>query len=466
MNNNEIRDTDTITIAGAGLAGSLLAIYLAKQGFKVEVFERWGDPRSDEAPAGRSINLALAERGIFALQQVGLHHRIGQMAIPMRGRMVHQQGAEPALQPYGANAAEVIYSVHRSKLNQAMLDAAEQTERVRIHFNQELLSADLESGQATFLDHASDRQYTRETIPLIGADGAGSPTRAALEKFRGFESRLEMLGHSYKELSIPAAADGGFQMHQNSLHIWPRGGFMMIALPNSDGSFTNTLFLPNEGPDSFSTLTSKQAVRDFFSRHFDSAIPLLQNLDQEFEENPIGTLATLRCPHWQHKGRVVLVGDAAHAVVPFHGQGMNCAFEDCFDLDRCIAESSTWPEAFERFELARKANGNAIADMAIENYVEMRSDVADPGFQLRRALGKELEKRFPERFVPRYSMVMFRRIPYAMAQSRGLANSSILRELTKGKNSLEQVNFEHAAELIEQRLEPISNGDGPIQIIQ
>jgi kynurenine 3-monooxygenase len=461
----QIRDTDTITIAGAGLGGSLLAIYLAKQGFKVEVFERWGDPRKDEAPAGRSINLALAERGIHALKQVGLHHRVGRMAIPMRGRMVHQPGQEPDLQPYGRNDQEVIYSVHRSKLNQAMLEAAEQTARVRIHFNQELLSADLESGEATFLDQASERQYTRPVLPLIGADGAGSPTRAALEQYKGFESRIEMLGHSYKELSIAPAADGGFQMHQNSLHIWPRGGFMMIALPNSDGSFTNTLFLPNEGKDSFASLTDKKQVQEFFQRNFDSALPLLADLDQEFSDNPIGTLATLRCPTWQADGRIALLGDAAHAVVPFHGQGMNCAFEDCVELDRCIRDSDTWTQAFERYEQARKDNGNAIADMAIENYVEMRSDVADAGYLLRRALGKELEKRFPEHFVPRYSMVMFRRIPYAEAQSRGRTNLAILKELTDGRVSLDQIDFEQAEKLVKERLGPMDNSEGPIRIV-
>ena len=449
MISNKIGDSTTITLIGAGLAGSLLAIYLAKQGFQVEVFERWGDPRKDQAPAGRSINLALAERGIFALQQVGLHHRIGQMAIPMRGRMVHQIGQAPELQPYGRNETEVIYSVHRSKLNQALLDAAEQTQRVRIHFNQQLLSADLELGEATFLDRSSNRQYSQAASPLIGADGAGSPTRAAIEQHSGFESTLEMLGHSYKELSIPTSV-GGLQMHQNSLHIWPRGGFMMIALPNADGSFTNTLFLPNEGPESFAQLSDKQAVREFFARHFDSALPLLRALDQEFADNPIGKLATLRCPHWHYAGRAVLLGDAAHALVPFHGQGMNCAFEDCFELDRCIAGADTWPEAFERFEAARKDNANAIADMAIENYIEMRSDVADPGYQLRRALALALQQRFPDRFVPRYSLVMFRRIPYASALSRGLINAEILRELTEKVRSLEQVDFKLAARLIEQ----------------
>jgi kynurenine 3-monooxygenase len=462
--NPDIRATETVTIAGAGLAGSLLAIFLARRGFKVELFERWGDPREDQVPAGRSINLALAERGIQALKAVGLHHRVGQLAIPMRGRMIHDQDGQQSLQGYGQTENEVIYSVHRGRLNIAMLDAAEQTQRVRIHFNQELRSVDFDSGEAIFFDHASDREYQRQVLPIFGCDGAGSPVRASMEDYLGFLATADMLDHSYKELSIPPLDDGGFRMEANALHIWPRGDFMMIALPNADGSFTNTLFFPNVGEQSFQTVNSSEAARPFFRQQFPDALPLILDFDQEFETNPVGILGTVRCDHWHVAGKGLLLGDAAHAVVPFHGQGMNCAFEDVLALDRIVKDSKTWPQAFARLEADRKDNANAIADMALENYIEMRSSVADPAYQLRRELERELERRHPDHFVPRYSMVMFRCLPYAEAKRRGAINQGILYELTEGRDSLEAVDYRAAKVLIEARLEPLPTGEGPTRL--
>ncbi|MDX1570471.1 MAG: NAD(P)/FAD-dependent oxidoreductase [Xanthomonadales bacterium] len=449
-----IADTGTVTIAGAGLAGSLLAVYLARRGFRVEVFERWGDPRKQDVPAGRSINLALAERGIHALRQVGLHHRVGQFALPMRGRMVHDLEGDVSLQPYGQRAGEVIYSVHRARLNLALIEAAEATDRVRIHFNQEIESIDFEAGTATFRDQASDRQYDRPVFPLVGADGAGSVVRTMLERHLDFEATSDLLDHGYRELTIPPA-DEGFRMDPEALHIWPRGGYMMIALPNADRSFTVTLFMPNEGDPSFATLQDFPSFESFIRSRFPDTLDLLDQLETDFAENPVGVLGTIRCDHWHLDGRVAILGDAAHAVVPFHGQGMNCAFEDCAELDRIIGASTRWDEAFAAFEADRKPNANAIADMALENYVEMRASVVDPEYLLKRALALELERRHPTRFVPRYSLVMFRRIPYAQAQRRGRINAGILTELVQGRESVDEVDFDAAERLIEERLDPL-----------
>ncbi|MDJ0655930.1 MAG: NAD(P)/FAD-dependent oxidoreductase [Xanthomonadales bacterium] len=454
MQDQEIAATPTVTICGAGLAGSLMAIYLARRGFQVEVFERSGDPRKDQAPAGRSINLALAERGIDALRGVGLHHRVARFALPMRGRMVHGLDSEPLLQPYGQSDSEVIYSVHRARLNTALLDAAESTRRVRIHFSQELLELNLVSGMADFLDHASGRRYQRPVQPLIGADGAGSAVREALARHLEMEVDARLLDHGYLELTVPPGPGGRHMMDPAALHIWPRGNYMMIALPNADGSFTNTLFLASTGDPSFNSLDSFDRFHRFMAAQFPDAMASLSMLEQDYHENPVGIMGTIRCPHWHAGGEAVLIGDAAHALVPFHGQGMNCAFEDCAELDRCVAESATWDQAFSRFQRARRGNADAIADMALENYLEMRDAVLDPGYVLRRALEQELERRHPDQFVPRYSMVMFRRIPYALAQQRGRTNLEILRKLTSGVERLDDVDYVLASRLVQQ-LEPL-----------
>ena len=461
---DSIRDTETVTIAGAGLAGSLLAVYLARQGFRVELFERWPDPRRADVPAGRSINLALAERGIHALAQVGLHHRVGRFAIPMRGRMVHDRDGNLNLQPYGTREDEVIYSVHRGRLNLDLIEAAEATERVRIHFGQELRGLDLERGEASFHDHASGRDYQRQVLPIIGTDGAGSPTRQAIESYLGFAADSALLDHGYRELTIPPGADGDYRLDPNALHIWPRGGYMMIALPNADRSFTATLFLANGGSPSFSELADFQAFARFIAEQFPDAMPHLTRLEQDFRDNPVGVLGTIRCPHWHVEGRALILGDAAHAVVPFHGQGMNCAFEDVEALAGLVEECDSWNRAFARLESLRRPNANAIADMALENYVEMRASVADPKYVLKRRLALALEQRHPQRFVPRYNMVMFRRIPYAEAQARGRINAEILAQLTRDATALEDVDFDLAARLVSERLAPVTADEGPISL--
>ena len=445
------RDTPEITLVGAGLAGSLLAIFLAKRGHRVTLLERRPDPRKSGAAGGRSINLALANRGITALEEVGVMESVRPELIPMAGRMLHDEQGRLKLIPYGNKPHEVIYSVSRAGLNSLLLDAAESTGRVAIRFGETVAGID-------FVNRRVRPQQTPYDV-LIGTDGSASAVRAAiLEKTRG---RLdeEPLGHGYKELSIPASDGGGFRMEKGALHIWPRGEYMLIALPNIDGSFTVTLFLPNRGEESFEALTTPEAVLALFQRRFADAIPLMPGLVEEFFENPTGHLETIRCSPWSFEDHALVLGDAAHAIVPFHGQGMNAAFEDCSAFDRCLKDPDRpWNEIFAEFERLRRPDTAAIADMALENYVEMRSTVREPKFQLKKDLAFRLEERHPDRFIPRYSMVMFHTIPYAEAQRRGAIQEAILDELTSatsGAASVDEVDFARADRLISARLQTI-----------
>jgi len=446
-----LRDTGTITIAGAGLAGSLLAVLLAQRGHRVTVYERNPDQRVDEVPAGRSINLALAERGRHALNLAGLLEEVDTFTIPMRGRMLHDPEGHQQLQPYGASEHEVIWSTHRELLNSTLLDAAEATGRVKILFNHAVDGIDWDGSQVHFMNG--------EAVPfevLIGADGGGSAVRHAMTRIADLGATEELLDHGYRELDFPPAEDGGFVLDPHALHIWPRGGFMLIALPNSDGSFTGTLFMPNSGPQSFDRLREWPQQESFCRANFPDALPLLTWLREDFEENPVGLLGTVRCRQWHVGGQALLLGDAAHAVVPFHGQGMNAAFEDCVELARLAEDRDLeWQRLFEVFQERRRENANAIADMALENYAIMRDAVRDPRYLLRKALEHALERRHPNHFVGRYSLVMFRRIPYAEAYRRGEIQAGILDRLLQGVDALDEVDYELAAELISELLHPV-----------
>ena len=443
------------TLIGAGLAGSLLALLLARRGEKVRVFERRPDPRSVGYLGGRSINLALAERGLHGLRLAGLERAVMDQAVMMRGRMVHEIGEADRFMRYGRDDSEVIWSVNRGRLNTSVLQAAENA-GARFHFDSALASADFDRRELRF--ESSDGVHCQTVFDcVIGADGAGSALRAAMMKATDLGERIEWLGHSYKELEIPSAPAGGFLIEPNALHIWPRGGYMLIALPNVDGSFTVTLFLGNEGRPSFATLGSMEAVRDFFATEFPSAVPLMPEHLQDFARNPTGLLATLRLDQWHIDGRALLVGDAAHAIVPFHGQGMNCAFEDCVELDQLLSEHSDLESAFAEFHVRRKPNADAIADMAIENYVEMRDSVADDRFVLLKQLERSLAGLHPERFVPRYSMVMFRRIGYAEAQRRGRVQWQILEDLLGPATDLAGIDYAEAERRIVSELVPLAN---------
>lgn len=445
----------SFTVLGAGLAGCLSAIYLARRGAGVTLYERRSDPRATHTDAGRSINLALANRGIRALQGVGLYKEIDALTIAMRGRMLHEVGREPVLQPYGKDDSEVIYSISRAGLNALLLNQAE-AHGVDIQFNHRTEAIDLATGQVA-LTNGDGELIQTSGRPVIAADGGGSVVRRTLAREPGASNSEELSSHGYKELTIPAGPDGDFQIDPNALHVWPRGGFMMIALPNLDRSFTVTLFMALEGENSFANLTTGSEVEAFFKEWFPSALALLPDLQTEYFENPTGQLGTVRCAPWHAADKAVLIGDAAHAIVPFHGQGMNCAFEDCYELDQCLFDlpGLTLEERFAEFERRRRPNANAIADMAIENYIEMRESVRDPYFHLKKTLAFELERRFPGRFVPRYSMVMFHHIPYAEAQRRGVIQQSILDELLTDhprELPLLDVDYARAETLIDDRL--------------
>lgn len=454
---------EKIVIAGGGLVGAMVASFFARRDFQVEVYERRVDLRSHDISAGRSINLALANRGIYALEKLGLMERVSQLLIPMRGRMVHDTDGSCNFQPYGQKPDEVIYSVSRGALNGLLLDAAEACGNVEIFFERELLDIDFGEKRAHFLDHSRNCEETVSFDRFIGADGAASPTRSQLldavrenQPHTQCHEQIEPLDHQYKELEIPADARGDFQLEREALHIWPRGGFMLIALPNLDGSFTVTLFLPEKSSGDrpgLDALQTQAQVEDFFRRYFPDAAALMPSLLEDFFNNPCGHLGTVRCAPWHLDGSAALIGDAAHAIVPFHGQGMNCGFEDCVALDECIGQKSgDWKEIFSHYSESRIPNANAIADMALENYVEMRDSVRDPKFLLKKAIGFELEKRFPERFIPRYGMVMFHRLPYAEAQRKGEVNRRILAELVEGIDAVEQVDWTRARRLVEQLL--------------
>lgn len=443
----------TITIVGAGLAGSLLAVFLARRGFQVQVFERLPDMRSEDVPSGRSINLALAERGIDPLRQVGLYERVSEFAIPMRGRMVHPLGDEPELQPYGTREHEVIFAAHRARLNEVLLDAADAEPGVTLHFEHKLTGGDLEEGTLEFRDENADRTLSVRADPVIGADGAASALRGLIGEATGTTTHSELLDHGYKELTIPPGTDGGFRLDPNALHIWPRGGYMLIALPNTDRSFTATLFLPKKGDPGFDQLDSGAAVRRFFERQFPDVVADIPDLQREFHERPTGVLGTVHCPAWHLDGRALVLGDAAHAIVPFHGQGMNCAFEDCQRLDAFIEEhGDDWSTVFDAFESERRPDAEAIATMALENYEEMRDSVRDPKYKLKRELERQLERHHPDRFVPRYSMVMFHRLPYREALKRGRIQTAILDQLTRDVASVDAVDMDAAERLVRQHL--------------
>jgi len=447
---------ETITLIGAGLVGSLLAVLLARRGFKVEIFERRPDMRKKDISAGRSINLALANRGIYPLERAGLMDKVTPILTTMKGRMVHDIEGNQNFQSYGQKPEEVIYSVSRGDLNKICMDAAEETGLVKIHFNQLCESVDFDKNQLNLKNESTGETKQHSFVRVIGTDGSASAVREAIHKIESKQHDILELGHSYKELCIPAGKNGEFQIDANSLHIWPRGGYMLIALPNEDASFTVTLFMPNEGDVSFDTINSAEQVNDFFKQNFANALPLLPELEKDFFENPTGRLATVKCAPWHYQDKALLLGDAAHAVVPFHGQGMNCGFEDALELVETIEQSDkTWQGIFEEVDLRRKANGDAIADMAIENYITMRDSVRDEKFLLRNALAFELENRFPEYFCPRYSMVMFHRLPYAEAKMRGSIQEDILQQLTTGINEVKDVDYEKAKQLIQQKLSPV-----------
>ena len=450
-------DRPAVRIIGAGPTGALLAILLRRRGHAVELYESRADPRDGPGEAGRSINLALADRGIHALQSAGVFRQLEPRLLPMRGRLIHHARGGVTLQPYGQRPNELIYSISRLRLNQNLLDVAARQPGITVHFEHRLEAADFDRGMAQVRDLRHDRLIGVPMQPLLAADGAGSLMRRRMSAQNLIDAHEVDLEHGYKELSIPADSAGHHAMASDALHIWPRGDFMLIALPNEDGSFTATLFMPKHGEVSFEGLTEQADIERFLSRSFPDVRALMPNCIAEFLDHPVGFLGTVSAKPWAREGMTALIGDSAHAIVPFHGQGMNCCFEDCVEFDACLDRHASWDRVFEEFGALRKPNTDAIAAMALDNYLEMRERVADLKFQLQQALSLELERRFPQRFIPRYSMVMFHHeIPYRTALERGAVQAQLLAELTAGAvSSVADVDFARAEHEIRARLAPL-----------
>ena len=444
-----------ITIIGGGLAGALMAILLAQRGWSVDVFERRGDPRVEGYAGGRSINLALAERGLHALRQAGADKDVLKQAVMMRGRFVHPLHGQPGLQRYGRDDSEVIWSINRGELNIVLLDIAE-SHGARLHFDHALDRVEFDAKLATYRHHGIEVAHPFNA--LIGADGAGSTLRGQIAPHLAINERTEWLDHGYKELEIPPDARGNFRIEPNALHIWPRGHYMCIALPNDERTFTVTLFMPKDGPHpSFATVDDAEAAQALFEEQFPDTLPLIPDLRKDYERNPVGALGTLYLDQWHLDGRAVLIGDAAHAMVPFHGQGMNCAFEDCVALADHLARTDALAEAFAAFEAQRKPDAEAIQHMALENYIEMRDKVDDAAYLLQRDLELALQARHPDRFVPHYAMVSFMRIPYSVALQRSEVQREILVAATAGIAGLDHVDWDAVDAAVLARLQPLED---------
>lgn len=419
-----------ITIIGSGLVGSLLSIYLAKRGHKISIYERRGDMRRAKAEAGRSINLALSDRGLLALEKVGLAKAIQEISIPMHGRFIHNVDGTTAFQPYGKQG-QFINAVSRAELNKKLMDLAEEC-GISIFFNEKCTAINWNENTAEFMNTQSENITEVNSDILFGADGAFSSARLQHQlNHDKFDYSQYYIDCGYKELTIPAGPGGSFLMEKNALHIWPRKEYMLIALPNLDGSFTCTLFFPFEGEASFSKLDTKEKVKDFFEKTFPDAVALMPDYVNDFFNNPTSSLVTIKCFPWIRKDKFALIGDAAHAIVPFFGQGMNCGFEDCRILDELIEKNGDdWQSILQQYQALRKPDADAIADLAINNFTEMRDKTADPKFLLQKKIEARLHEKYPEKWIPAYSQVTFSpHIRYSEALKRGQKQEAIMQEV-------------------------------------
>ncbi len=449
-----------ITVCGAGLVGSLLSIFLARRGFDVQVFEKRADMRHQSVAAGRSVNLAISNRGINALRQVGLDREILKQSVQMKGRMIHSREGKRSFFSYGTAESDCINSISRATLNKVLLTAAEDTGRVHLNFARKVIAMNPRTRTIAVLAEDTGVASDYETEILIGADGSASAMRDAILRVPGWQFSQSILEYGYKELLIPAASGGIFSLERNALHIWPRGNYMLIALPNFEGSFTCTLFLPLDGPVSFAALPSPELLRAFFQEQFPDVLPLLFDLEGTFFGNPTCRMATIKCHPWNLGGQALVIGDAAHGIVPFFGQGMNCGFEDCSVFAQCLDEYGAggqidWARLFEDFVCRRKSNTDAIADMAVANFQEMADKVADVQFQKRKAVEKVLEKKFPGRYFSRYALVAFSYVPYRVALEAGEIEERILTELCLGLENPQDVDLQRADRLIDELLSPL-----------
>jgi kynurenine 3-monooxygenase len=441
--NNKIK---SIGILGAGLVGTLLSLYLKKRGYQVKVFEKRSDLRKSNNEGGRSINLALSKRGIKALEEVGVFADVKSVLIPMEGRMMHNREGNLTFQPYGKEGQH-INSVSRSVLNEHLIEAAEQ-EGVQLCFDHTCTAVDLENTTISF-EH-NGKESTEHFDLVFGADGAYSQLRQAMFRTNRFNYQQFYIEHGYKELTIPPTESGDFAINPNALHIWPRGKYMLIALPNLDRSFTCTLFLPFEGDPSFETLTNKKSVQSFFEKTFADTLPLIENLDEEFFENPTSSLVTVKCYPWV-KNNCVLIGDASHAIVPFYGQGMNAGFEDCFVLNKLLNEfDDNWDKTLNAYQQLRKEDGDAITDLALNNFIEMRDLVADDKFLLQKKIERHLQDAYPDKWLPLYSMVTFSDLRYSEALEIGKKQQAIMDEVMNRNDIFENWESLDFEEIVNQ----------------
>ncbi len=443
---------DKIVIVGAGLAGTLLGIRLAQRNHEVYIFERRPDLRKVTQDAGRSINLALSDRGLKALRMIGLEEKVREYVIPMYGRMIHRSGREPELFRYSGRKQDWINSVSRPGLNALLLEKAESYPNISINFNCSCLEADPESGKVRFYDRIAEEEFDMEASVIFGADGAGSAVRQSIFKYSNkyrFNFSQQFLSAGYKELEIPAGSNKTHRIEKNALHIWPRGKFMLIALPNLDGSFTVTLFLPFEGAQSFSKLDSDAAIQSFFSTNFPDAFAHMPNLIQDFHDNPTSALGTIKCYPWQVNSTILLIGDAAHAIVPFYGQGMNCAFEDSVIMDKYLDQyGNDWRRVLDGYQSERRQDTDAIADLAVDNFYEMGAHTADPVFNRKRKIELTLEQIFPE-YYSKYSLVTFREdLPYHEAMQLGRKQDAVLMDIARSIKDVEAIDYQNVLEQV------------------
>ncbi|MFT4535053.1 MAG: kynurenine 3-monooxygenase [Saprospiraceae bacterium] len=433
-----------IVIVGAGLCGTLLAIRMAQRGYEISLHEKRSDMRNEDMAAGRSINLALSSRGLMALDRVGLKEKVLEYCIPMHGRMIHTKAGDTYLSPYSGRSEDYINSVSRGGLNCLLLDEAEKMENVKIHFNSACKNVDLKNAKATF-KQANEWDVIDTGDILIGTDGAGSVVRRSMMSRTTellFNYSQDFLRHGYKELSILPAENGGYRIEKNALHIWPRGSFMIIALPNMDGSFTLTMFHPYGGEAGFNTLNKEEILTSFFEEYYPDLLPHIPHYIEEYESNPVGTLGTIKCYPWQAYGKSLIMGDAAHAIVPFYGQGMNASFEDVRVFDDMLEEhgDSDWNLLFEKYQDSRAENANAIADLAIDNFHEMQDKVNDPDFQKKRKLEMKLEQEHPE-YYSKYSLVTFKpEMSYKEAMKKGRSQDNRLLEMVSKVEDVQRLD--------------------------
>jgi kynurenine 3-monooxygenase len=444
---------DKIAIIGAGLVGSLQAIYMARKGFKVSIYERRSDIRDAELVAGRSINLALSDRGWKALKGAGISDEIKKIAIPMKGRMVHDVEGNQSFQPYGFDD-QAIYSVSRGELNKQLLIKADEYPNVELFFNQQVKDIDLKTNALKIQDlhtkQASEKAYDR----IIGTDGAFSAVRLRLMKTDRFNYSQKYLEHGYKELHIPANADGTHKLDKHSLHIWPRGQFMLIALPNLDGSFTLTLFFPFDGEVSFNSLDTDEKVMDFFQKTFPDTLPLIPDLLKDYKENPTASLVTVRCSPWHYQDKICLMGDASHAIVPFYGQGMNSGFEDCTVFNDLFEQDDwEWDQVFSQFSAKRAPEADAISELALRNYVEMRDLTANEQWLLQKKIERKITTKHPDKWLPLYSQVTFSHTPYDVALRNGELQDAIMKRVMDRPDISEVWDTEEVEQAVLNELE-------------